>query len=144
MILRDMLEIHDPESGAIGDCLRATVATLLGLPAEDVPHFVRAGIEAGDCPAGCDDDGTDDHDHGYAWWDSLLDFLMNRGLWVQHLPTDDPPPRPHLASGPGPRGPQHVVAVDADGIVHDPHPSRAGLLDVTWRAEFIDAAEVPA
>lgn len=125
----DMTEMHDPDTGGIGDCMRATVATLLGLPAEDVPHFVRIGIEAGD------------GDEGYVWWDTLLDFLLARGLWLQNHPADEPPSVPHLASGPVPRGVQHVVAVDGDGTVHDSHPSRSGLLIVTWRASFIPASE---
>lgn len=30
---------HDPENGTFGDCLRAVVASMLELNAEDVPHF---------------------------------------------------------------------------------------------------------
>lgn len=132
----DMSELHDADTGAIGDCLRATVATLLDLPSDDVPHFVRLGIDNGDCPGPCDED----HEHGWGWWEKLLDFLWGRGMVLAHLTV--PPPRPHLASGMGPRGNHHVVAVDADGTIHDPHPSRAGLLDVDWRAEFVHAYEL--
>lgn len=30
---------HEPENGKYGDCVRACIASLLELPAEDVPHF---------------------------------------------------------------------------------------------------------
>lgn len=120
----DMLELHDPDTGSIGDCFRAVVATLVGLPVTEVPHFVRIGDEAGDTA-----------EEGMVWWDTLLDWLHVHGLWIVHC--DEAPPRPHLASGPAIRGVQHVVAVDADGSVHDPHPSRDGLLSVNWRAEII-------
>lgn len=30
---------HDPSIGAYGDCFRACIASLLELPAEEVPHF---------------------------------------------------------------------------------------------------------
>lgn len=32
---------HDPENGSYGDCLRACIASMLDLKAEDVPHFMR-------------------------------------------------------------------------------------------------------
>lgn len=31
--------LHDPENGKYGDCLRACIASLLELDADDVPHF---------------------------------------------------------------------------------------------------------
>lgn len=122
----DMIELHDPANGQVGDCFRAVIATLVGVPAGEVPHFVKLGDAEGDTDAS-----------GSRWWDLTLDWLYARHLWIENLPVDPVPQRPHLASGPGPRGLQHCVAVDTDGTVHDPHPSRAGLLSVNWRAVIV-------
>lgn len=32
---------HDPDQGVQGDCLRAAIASMLDLPAADVPHFAQ-------------------------------------------------------------------------------------------------------
>jgi hypothetical protein len=32
---------HDPEAGTYGDCLRACIASVLEMQAEDVPHFTE-------------------------------------------------------------------------------------------------------
>jgi hypothetical protein len=100
-----------------GDCLRACVASLLDLPYDTVPHF---GLYV-------------------SWWDTLR-------RWVrEHHDTDfaplepvggsvrpflrDPDRTPLIATGPSPRSERrHAVLVDADlHLVHDPHPSGAGL-----------------
>lgn len=38
---------HKPPH-SYGDCLRACIATILDLPAEDVPHFADCGVSASD------------------------------------------------------------------------------------------------
>lgn len=121
---QDMLELHDPDHGGIGDCLRASVATLLGLDAREVPHFVKVGIER----------SGDFYDEAGVWWDTLLDFLDEQGM---RLTARIPEDHPYLASGLSPRGTQHVVVFDGDGTMFDPHPSRDGLLDVTWRVAIV-------
>lgn len=41
------LHMHDPEAGTSGDCYRTAIACLLGLQAEDVPHFVDQARDGG-------------------------------------------------------------------------------------------------
>lgn len=36
---------HDPDAGTFGDCLRACVASILELDADDVPHFFHDGCD---------------------------------------------------------------------------------------------------
>ena len=36
---------HQPESGIYGDCMRATIACLLELPIESVPHFLQESVD---------------------------------------------------------------------------------------------------
>jgi hypothetical protein len=110
---------HD-EQGRPGDCLRACVASLLELPAGDVPHFAEEEL----------------------WWQAMEAFIRRysgRAVdFVQEaafpaLPaTDDPDawPRHVIACGPSPRGSwHHCVLVDATtgDLAHDPHPSGSGL-----------------
>lgn len=122
----DQLVLHDPDDPTkMGDCLRAVVASLLDLDPVDVPHFVQEGYEQGD---------TDDH--GTYWYTSLINFLLPLGydiIWPIADRVDDWTYQAAMdlciVCGPSPRGPfQHVVVGRPDGtVVHDPHPSRAGL-----------------
>ena len=47
MIKHKQLFRHRPEEGQIGDCARTTLACLLDLKPEEVPHFVKDAIERG-------------------------------------------------------------------------------------------------
>lgn len=112
-------------SGPPGDCFAACIASILELPLKAVP---RPGVE-------------DRYD-----WDKPGGYWERIGLWLCHeqgfyiLET----PGPHqpfvtsmsanlreeywIACGPGPRGCNHCVVVQGTTMVHDPHPSREGLL----------------
>ena len=91
------------------DCLRCTVATLLDLPYEDVPHFfAEAGL---DCLL------------------AVVLWAQERGL-VADWGEDDPGVR-CIATGLSPRhdpsaDKRHAV-VWHHGVEHDPHQSRGGL-----------------
>lgn len=109
--------LSDPDAGVVGDCWRASIANLTGRPRAQVPHFVR---DCGD------------------------DWLMATGRWVRaevglQLRVETEPRFPFTAgdsalvilAGPSPRGVLHAVLGDRDGnTVHDPHPSRAGVLSI--------------
>lgn len=105
--------------GTPGDCLRACLAMLLDVDLTAVPHVVMFA----------------------AWWDEArrtvrrlqpgADLAYFEGITFPLY--DDAEPRVVIASGPSPRGPfAHVVMVEAAGgeVLHDPHPSRAGLVSV--------------
>lgn len=100
------------ESGEVGDCVRACTATVLGLSPADVPHFVR--------------------DHDGDWRFPWEEFIEERGYIVVEI---DPRRRPecvYLGCGPTPRTKQyrpaaHMVVMQGTEVLHDPHPSRAGL-----------------
>jgi hypothetical protein len=106
------------EDGQVGDCVRAATATLLGIDRAEVPHFVR--------------------DHSGDWRHPWEDWLEARGFTVVEI---DPRIRPgfhtgcqYLGCGPtirsekGYRPAAHMVVMAGDEVLHDPHPSRAGLL----------------
>jgi len=104
-----------------GNCLNACIASLLELPLAEVefPPAIQRN-----------------------WVRPLQDWLAARGLCYSETPAKGVPyfwlPGPLcVLSGPGPRLPaphQHAVVGRVRGyafeLLHDPHPSRAGLLDV--------------
>lgn len=98
--------VNDPR-GIPGDCMRTAVAALLDLPTEAVPHFVLF-----DAPG--------------AWFNAFTLWLSGRGLQIS------PRTRTNitelcLAIGTSPRDVEHIVVWGPDGLVHDPHPSHAGI-----------------
>lgn len=94
-----------------GNCFAACVASLLELPLEQVPHFP---------------------DHGADWYSAFRDWLRARRLYPVCFevkrPEDGRPDGMHILSGKSPRGEfLHSVVAKGAYIVHDPHPSRAGI-----------------
>lgn len=106
----------------LGNCLAACVATFFDITLAEVPHFVELGSDL----AG---DETDPH----AWWWTLVGFMSGRGLWPVELGdlSEGEPGEVLFVAGPSPRGVMHQVLYRDGEMWHDPHPSRAGLLDVT-------------
>lgn len=98
-------------SGRQGNCLAAAVASLLGLPLDEVPHFAEA----------------DD------WWGAMASFARTHGYAIDRA---DEPPKFGLAFGPSPRGVTHAVVILNGETAWDPHPSRAGLLSASMYVRF--------
>lgn len=101
--------LHDPDNGAIGNCMQAAIASLLDLPLDDVPHF--AAIE------------------GDEWWSEFLTWARDLGYEVFVIDGDFPP-IPLLLHGKSPRGVSHLVVGIGSTVVWDPHPSRDGLTEI--------------
>jgi hypothetical protein len=102
-----------------GNCFSACVASLLEIPLDDVPYFM------GDDVAGDD-----------KWWEKFGAWLLPRGYYPLcfELKDDWRPVGLHILSGKSPRelaNPKalHSVVAERERVVHDPHPSRHGLLD---------------
>lgn len=108
----DQTTFHDPADPGSGNCTEAAVASLLGLPLDAVPRFRGAGPEA--------------HD----FWDAFKRFFAERGLEVVRFNGELIFDSLYLASGPSARGCDHMVVMRDGNLAHDPHPSRAGLLEV--------------
>lgn len=103
-----------------GDCFRASIASLLELPTEAVPHFMESE----------------------AWFLDLIAWLGERDLSPVLVEVDPDKPYPYFGethmviSGTSPRDDgngalKHSCVGYGDWcgveVVHDPHPSRAGL-----------------
>ena len=98
-----------------GNCFSACVASLLELPLNEVPYFM------GDDPPG----------QPSAWFERLSEWLKAHGYWAIQiqLNTDWRPDGLCILSGKSPRGDfLHSVVANGTEVVHDPHPSREGVL----------------
>ena len=98
--------------GEDGNCLAACLATLLRLDINEVPGFFS------------DDEGT--------WREKMGAWLVARG-WGHLCITGAPPkmlgPALSIVSGKSPRGDWlHATVWRGCELLHDPHPSRAGLV----------------
>ncbi len=111
-----------------GNCVAAAVATIMRVPLSEVPHFIDFGIAYGDV----DDDSPDAVSTGHHWWAMLLGFLAGKGYWVTELDAIEDAESHDwlLVAGMSPRGVMHQVVYHGRRLWHDPHPSRAGVLDV--------------
>lgn len=109
-----MIKHFQNQFGQEGNCWQTAIASVLELPLEEVPHFVKIH-----------DDG------GQHWWLGTVDFLRERGYKIdvirEHLHDDEY----YFVSGPSPRGQElyHVVIYQNGKMVHDPHPDGTGVLE---------------
>lgn len=126
MILVDQREVMDPNrpdglspAGRKGDCLVCCIATITEVPYEQVPHFAE----------------LDDWYGEWRRWSiatigaDVGTLVPVEGRVAQFLGCD-PADVVAIACGPSPRraGVRHSVVVDGNlRLLHDPHPSRAGL-----------------
>ena len=101
-----------------GNCFSACVASLLEIPLDVVPYFMGETLEG---------DG--------AWFEKFTEWLAPRNLYPVcfKLGHDWRPAGMHILSGKSPRelaNPKalHSVVGLGDAILHDPHPSRDGLI----------------
>jgi hypothetical protein len=114
---QDQAILSDKSTGAIGDCFRTTIANLLHLDRDSVPHFVR--------------DHADPEDAVCA----VNEFLRPFGLAYLHIEVCSGELKRwgieglnHERRGTSPRGVSHSVAACDDAIEHDPHPTHGGLM----------------
>jgi len=132
--------IDDPGTG---DCFRACVASVLELPLRAVPHVCGDRLR-----------GYEIELNGW----SVDSWFMNLKTWAKLVGLDteivksvedwkgrDIRGNHVIASGPSPRSPEdtlHGVVMDTnESIVHDPHPSRAGIEKVQDYTLFFDIDE---
>ena len=127
-------QTHLLENGQIGDCWRCCVAAVLGLPAEEVPHFVQS-MEAQVINVDAD---TQEwlNSRGYALVQSEPHGQSSAFQFPRWASAGYGFVMPVIAIGPTNRtgkdsGPFHCVVQVAGRTVYDPHPSNDGLLCVT-------------
>ena len=105
---------YDPERPGLGNCTEACVASLLGLTIDEVPRFWDDSAE----------------DPVQAFWLNFHDFFRKLGWEVTDFWEGFQPEGIVMWSGPSQRGCDHMVLAQNGVLIHDPHPSRQGLLEV--------------
>jgi hypothetical protein len=109
-------KLYAPDAIHNGNCFAACLATLLDLPLWMVPPF--------------------DDMFGRSDWSARVDEWLTRMCALVRVRTDghvlDRLPEFYMASGLSPRGVRHSVIYSNGALVHDPHPSRAGIASVEW------------
>lgn len=113
-------------AGLPGNCLQAAVASLLDLELDDVPHFAVYVDWFAAMRRWARDRGGDFTYFAFPVPEQYADAWEAWSAWGREHGAHV------LLSGPSPRGPfWHVVVGDVDRrVVWDPHPSRAGLVEV--------------
>ena len=105
-----MIPVTQTAFGEVGNCFSACLASLLHLPIDQVPYFMEQG----------------------KWYERAQAWLRRRGLYLVafHYGAWEPPGY-YVLGGTSPRStrPQdkHAVVAFGSEMIHDPHPSRAGL-----------------
>lgn len=119
--------LHDPENGVMGDCFRAVIASLMELPMEEVPHF-HEGVEINDHISFWKAVNTFLYQHKKVFCNFPSNSFKFSDIWPDLLIY-------HEISDRSPRFPdQFHSVVGCNGVmVHDPHPSCAGLLHTEER-----------
>jgi len=108
-------QLHDPENGVEGNCTQAVFASILAKELSEVPDFNT--IHKDDVHAG-------------PYWHHLREWCREQGYDLVMLGGNLAFPGLYLADGPSPRGVTHFVVMKDGELHHDPHPSRAGIMEV--------------
>ena len=128
---------HDPANGTIGDCCRTTLACLLDMRPEDIPHFSQTA--------------TNEVDE--TWESRRNGWLLTNGFYVvslyhtgsldETLATfgGDNEDLYWMLSGISKNGVGHTVICWGDQIVHDPALDESGIVrpfdDGAYIIEFL-------
>ena len=114
MIKQHQTIFGDGKEGERGNCFATAIACILEVPVDQIPNF-------------CNEDD---------WRWATNKWLKPRGLFYVDIAI--PPDMRgelltmyagyHVISGDGPRGLRHSVVGQAGKMIHDPHPSGAGLV----------------
>lgn len=124
----DQKILSDPENDIAGDCYRACLASFLKIPYEHIPHFAQLYSH-------------DMFKMARLWLINnyriyTFDIYLNNNIEDLHIK----PETNCLIFGKSPRQGRHSVIGKVSEwnleILHDPHPSRAGLLDGPKQLQF--------
>jgi len=137
MTPQDQEFLYDPDNDQCGDCGRAVIASLMDLPIKDVPHFAQISTYT---------PGSN------GFYTLIDDWLAERGLeMLWHVnPVYYAPGTYCYISGPSPNasGVFHACVGQVQNdhtlkLIHDPHPSKKGLLGIDWQASFLVQCKTP-
>lgn len=101
-----------------GDCVRACTASMLNMSIENVPNFIIFD----------------------KWYKKWINFLYKHDIKLKKIPFKNNIPtfkNYYFVSGNTCRKTHHMVIMKDGKIVHDPHPSKNGIIDIChiWEIE---------
>jgi len=119
---QDRFGKSDNPAGERGNCVQTCLASLLGLPLSEVPHFYDT-----DEPAEVQHVKTNEWLAARGWLRMWVEWNWLESGWITV-----PPEALVIVSGKSPRGYWHHVVIGKIvdkwwKLVHDPHPSQMGL-----------------
>ena len=107
------------EFGLMGNCAQAAIATLLGVEnLSDVPNFIEGENGERQSPT--------------LFWESIDDYLLSQGYVRLMMGNNFRPECTFIASGKSVRDLMHMVIMYDNKLLHDPHPSRNGIVSVDY------------
>lgn len=118
----DQTKLHDPDNGIRGNCMAASLASILELPLSDIPEF---------------------EDMEGDWWPNLMNWLESLGFYIIQWREEVCLQGYYLCAGMSERGVNHQVVYKNGKLVHDPHPSKTGIKKVNevWALLPIDPSK---
>lgn len=139
MIPVDQTILHEPEKGIAGNCAQSAFASILDLDINLVPHFADGLLD------NSEENGEIYMDRINSWLKTLGLGLISFSVGPEYL-TDwagslSEATEYYLISGWTERETYHVCVGKDGEVVHDPHPSKSGLLypteDRPWSFDII-------
>lgn len=118
MYRQDQIVKHDPPN-QLGDCFRTTIANLLEISVEEVPHFLHDGCEMIEALRRLNK-FLRPHGLAYIQVDVLAEVLLSMGIEGLY----------HESCGDTVRGTYHSAAFVDGVLMHDPHPTHVGFTHV--------------
>lgn len=118
-------KLYSPEGAHAGNCLAACLASLFDTPLWMIPPFDEMFIRG------------DYRERMQAWAKRVHG---GRLVWTDDHAVEKMPEF-YIANGPSPCGVHHSVIYSNGAMVHDPHPSDAGITAVEWTWHFEKLSE---
>ena len=105
---------NDFENGIYGDCLRASMCSLIEISDEGIPNFVESGTIQ-----------------------PFKDWLADNGYTVKYTKDESEVKEEYyLAWGVSSRGNNHSVVYRNGKLAHDPYPNGDGVTNIKWFVEI--------
>jgi len=128
----DQTEFSDKDKGTKGNCLSACLANLLSIDLTLIPNFAYLG------DAWFPAFSSFLKENGYrfkgTYYFSSISDQASMGTWEDLLKINEGINGVYITAGPSPRleGVGHAVLYKDGNLLHDPHPSREGILSLRY------------